>query len=96
MLLIIFIFDGWQLRAKPLLVYYGMDSIIQEKPPWKTVEYIQSPVWTFVSFPEITYSENWVSNDNADIIAVKDKIKIALKCFAQEVKDTLEFKVLFL
>lgn len=52
-----------------------MDQIIQEKPPWKTVEHIQSPTWTFVSFPEIMYSEKWVSNDSANILAVKDKIE---------------------
>jgi 23S rRNA U2552 (ribose-2'-O)-methylase RlmE/FtsJ len=52
-----------------------MEPVIQEKPPWKTVEWIQSPTWTLVSFPEITYSETWISEDDADIMAVKDKIE---------------------
>ena len=52
-----------------------MEPVIQEKPPWKTVEWIQSPTWTLVSFPEITYSGTWVSEDDANIMAVKDKIE---------------------
>ena len=52
-----------------------MEPVIQEKPPWKTVEWIQSPKWTLVSFPEISYTSTWISEDSAEILAVKDKIE---------------------
>jgi 23S rRNA U2552 (ribose-2'-O)-methylase RlmE/FtsJ len=52
-----------------------MEPVIQEKPPWKTVEWIQSPKWTLVSFPEISYTSTWISEDSAEILSVKDKIE---------------------
>jgi 23S rRNA U2552 (ribose-2'-O)-methylase RlmE/FtsJ len=52
-----------------------MEPVIQEKPPWKIVEWIQSPTWTLASFPNIEYSNTWISEDNTEIIAVKDKIE---------------------
>ena len=48
-----------------------MDAYIQEKPPWKCVEWIRSSFWT--SVPEISYVD-WVSEPNE--IAVKSKEEI--------------------
>jgi 23S rRNA U2552 (ribose-2'-O)-methylase RlmE/FtsJ len=43
--------------------------------PWKTVEWIQSPTWTLVSFPEVTYAPEWRNDANRDMLDIKDKIE---------------------
>jgi 23S rRNA U2552 (ribose-2'-O)-methylase RlmE/FtsJ len=52
-----------------------MEQVAQEKPPWKSVEWIQSPTWTLVSFPQIEYTPEWHADTNADMIGVKDRIE---------------------
>jgi len=47
----------------------------QRQPPWKTVEWIQSPKWTLVSFPEISYSPVWQADTNEAMIEVKGRIE---------------------
>ena len=47
----------------------------QRLPPWKTVEWIQSPKWTLVSFPEISYSPVWQADTNEAMIEVKGRIE---------------------
>ena len=57
-----------------------MDQVTAEppqkrQPPWKSVEWIQSPTWTLVSFPEITYAPEWQTDNNRDMLEIKDKIE---------------------
>ena len=47
----------------------------QRQPPWKTVEWIQSPKWTLVSFPDISYGSVWEADTNRTMIEVKDQIE---------------------
>lgn len=50
-----------------------MDAFLQEKPPWKSVEWFKSPFWTSGQMPEITYGP-WIPNQDANAIAIKDQI----------------------
>ena len=52
-----------------------MEQVKQEKPPWKVVEWIQSPTWTLVSFPEIAYVAQWQSETNEDMVHIKERIE---------------------
>jgi len=49
-----------------------MDAYIQEKPPWKTVEWIKSPFWTTI--PEIQYVD-WISDANENAVKIKEEIR---------------------
>lgn len=50
-----------------------MDSLIEGPPPWKSVEWVKSPPWTSDTLPKPTFVD-WISNNNEDILAIKDKI----------------------
>ena len=50
-----------------------MDAYIQEKPPWKTVEWIRSPFWTTI--PEIKYVD-WISEANENAVKIKEEIAV--------------------
>lgn len=54
-----------------------MEKVQQDKPPWKTVEWVQSPTWSLVlsPFPTITYTSSWQNDMNHDMIDIKDKIE---------------------
>lgn len=49
-----------------------MDAYIQEKPPWKHVEWIKSPFWTTV--PGIAYSD-WILDPNEAATKSKEEIR---------------------
>ena len=43
----------------------------QEKPPWKSVEWVKSPYWSTI--PPITYSE-WIPNKDESALTIKEQI----------------------
>ena len=49
-----------------------MDAYIQEKPPWKCVEWVRSPFWETV--PEVAYVD-WVSEPNETAVKSKEEIR---------------------
>ena len=49
-----------------------MDAYIQEKPPWKCVEWVRSPFWQTI--PEVTYVD-WVSEPNETAVKSKEEIR---------------------
>jgi 23S rRNA U2552 (ribose-2'-O)-methylase RlmE/FtsJ len=49
-----------------------MDAYIQEKPPWRTVEWIKSSHWAIV--PAIQYVD-WVSEPNENAVKIKEEIR---------------------
>ena len=44
-------------------------------PPWKTVEWIQSPLWSTISIPELTFSPVWQTENDTEIIKIKQQIE---------------------
>jgi 23S rRNA U2552 (ribose-2'-O)-methylase RlmE/FtsJ len=51
-----------------------MEAYIQEKPPWKCVEWIKSPFWSVNSIPEIEFVE-WVADPNEGAVTIKEEIR---------------------
>uniref|UniRef100_A0A6C0JWD6 Ribosomal RNA methyltransferase FtsJ domain-containing protein n=1 Tax=viral metagenome TaxID=1070528 RepID=A0A6C0JWD6_9ZZZZ len=49
-----------------------MEAYIQEKPPWKCVEWIKSSYWA--TLPEIEYVE-WISDPNESAVKIKEEIR---------------------
>jgi 23S rRNA U2552 (ribose-2'-O)-methylase RlmE/FtsJ len=47
-----------------------MESVLEAKPPWKTIEWIQSPPWQVVP---VTYGP-WVSTHDVEALRVKEHI----------------------
>jgi 23S rRNA U2552 (ribose-2'-O)-methylase RlmE/FtsJ len=48
-----------------------MDEFVQEKPPWKSVEWIKSSYWEII--PEISYVD-WISESNDVAVKIKEEI----------------------
>ena len=44
-------------------------------PPWKTVEWIQSPPWTSITIPELTFSDVWQTDHDTPITKIKEQIE---------------------
>jgi len=52
-----------------------METLTRGPPPWKNVEWIQSPPWTSIIIPEITFSEIWQSEQDTPITKIKQQIE---------------------
>ena len=52
-----------------------MNWVIHEKPPWKTVEWIQSPLSTTLSVPVIEYTDVWKHTTNEVVTKMKETIE---------------------
>ena len=52
-----------------------METLIQGAPPWKTVEWIQSPSWSSVRLSEVTYCGTWITDYDTEIIKIKQQIE---------------------
>ena len=52
-----------------------MNWVIPEKPPWKTVEWIQSPTWTALSAPVIQYTSEWKHVSDETMVKMKETIE---------------------
>jgi len=52
-----------------------METLSRGSPPWKNVEWIQSPPWTSITIPELTFSDVWQTDHDTPITKIKEQIE---------------------
>ena len=52
-----------------------MDILTRGPPPWKSVEWIQSPLWATISIPDLTFATVWQTDHDTEIMKIKQQIE---------------------
>jgi len=52
-----------------------METLVQGAPPWKTVEWIQGPIFSTLPNPEVRYTDTWLTEYDTEIMKIKQQIE---------------------